>query len=247
MAADPRLQRQGGSPLMLPADTRILGNAEAVAVEACRQIVAAAQEAIGERRVFRLVLAGGSTPGRAYQLLATAGQQWAAWEIFWGDERCLPPDDPGRNSWLAHQAWLAHVPLPAARIHPIPAELGAAQAAAEYAETLVGQQPFDLVLLGMGEDGHTASLFPGAASAGVPVLAVFDAPKPPAERVSLNFQTLRNCRRQLILVSGAGKSAALAAWNRGDRLPIARAANANACLLVDASAAGSAGLTAPVA
>lgn len=227
---------------MLPADTRILADAEAVAVEACRLIVAAAQEAIAERGIFRLVLAGGRTPGRVYQLLATARQQWAAWEIFWGDERCLPPTDPGRNSRLAHQAWLAHVPLPAARIHPIPAELGAAAGAADYAGTLVNQLPFDLVLLGVGEDGHTASLFPGAASTTSSVLAVFDAPKPPAERVSLNFPTLRNCRRQLILLSGTEKSAALAAWRRGDKLPIAQAATATACLLVDTPAAHAAGL-----
>lgn len=223
---------------MLPADTRWLADGEALADEACRLIVAAAQEAIGARRIFRLVLAGGSTPERTYQRLATTKQDWAAWELFWGDERCLPADHPERNSVAAHQAWLAHVPIPAARVHAIPAELGADQAAAAYAATIADQVPFDLVLLGIGEDGHTASLFPGSAGAAGPVIAVHDAAKAPAERVSLNYQTLRACRRQLILVGGAGKAAALAAWRHGDPLPIARAASDNACLLVDTLAAG---------
>lgn len=223
---------------MLPADTRLLADGEALASEACRVIAEAAQEAIGARRIFRLVLAGGSTPGRAYQRLATARQEWAAWEIFWGDERCLPADHPGRNSWTAHQDWLAHVPIPAAQVHAIPAELGAEPAAAAYAETIADQLPFDLVVLGMGEDGHTASLFPGSADATGPVVAVHGAPKPPAERVSLNYPSLRACRRQLILVGGTGKAAALAAWRQGDPLPIALAATGNACLLVDTRAAG---------
>src|SRR6185369_12485723 len=223
---------------MLPADTRLLADGEALASEACRLIVDAAQEAIRERRIFRLVLAGGSTPGRAYQRLAMARQEWAAWEIFWGDERCLPTDHPGRNSWTAHQDWLAHVPIPAAQVHVIPAELGAEIAAAAYAETIADQLPFDLVVLGMGEDGHTASLFPGSADAAGPVIAVHGAAKPPAERVSLNYPSLRACRRQLILASGAEKEAALAAWRQGNQLPIAQAATDNACLLVDTKAAG---------
>lgn len=223
---------------MLPADTRLLADGEALASTACRLILDAAQEAIGARRIFRLVLAGGSTPGRAYRLLAKARQDWTAWEIFWGDERCLPADHPERNSMLAQQAWLAQVPIPAAQVHVIPAELGAEAAAAAYAKTIIDKMPFDLVLLGMGEDGHTASLFPGSPDAAGPVIAVHGAPKPPAARVSLNYRSLRACRRQLILVGGAGKAAALAAWRQGEMLPIARAASDNACLLVDALAAG---------
>jgi 6-phosphogluconolactonase len=94
----------------------------------------------------------------------------------------------------------------------------------------------------MGEDGHTASLFPGAVEDCAPVIAVHDAPKPPAGRVSLNFQTLRASRTQLVLVTGAEKSFALAAWQDGEQLPIARAAGTSACLLVDAAACRSAGL-----
>ena len=218
---------------MLPADTRVLADPAAVAAEACRLISAAAETAIAQRRIFRLVLAGGTTPGRIYQRLATTAQQWAAWEIFWGDERCLPADDPGRNSRMAQTRWLDHVAIPATQIHPIPAELGAAEAAAQYAETIRNKQPFDLVLLGIGEDGHTASLFPGRKAQAGAVIAVYDAPKPPAERVSLNFETLRACRQQLVIVTGAEKAAALAAWQHGQNLPIAQAVRRDACLLLD--------------
>jgi 6-phosphogluconolactonase len=207
---------------MLPRHTQVLETAEAVAAEACRLIATAAQEAIRERGVFRLVLAGGTTPARAYDLLAQTPQDWDRWEIFWGDERCLPVDHPERNSRMG---------LPAKQCYPIPAELGAERAAVAYAQTLADKLPFDLVLLGMGEDGHTASLFPGFVPSTGFTVAVFDAPKPPPERVSLSVEALQACRQQLVLVTGAGKAQALAAWQAGADLPIARVVRVDACLL----------------
>lgn len=224
---------------MLPADLHILPTPDAVAAEACRRIGIAARQALRERQIFRLVLAGGSTPQRTYERLASTAQDWPAWEIFWGDERCLPADDPGRNSRAASLGWLQHVAIPRRQIHPIPAEDGPQLAAADYAAGLAGKLPFDLVLLGMGEDGHTASLFPGAAEFSDPVGAVLDAPKPPARRVSLNFASLRATRQQLVLITGSEKAAAVAAWQRDDNLPIARAVNADACVLLDIPAAAS--------
>ena len=159
-----------------------------------------------------------------------------AWEIFWSDERCLPSDHAGRNSCMAQDVWLSHVAIPAGQIHPIPAELGAARAAAEYTKVVLDRKPFDLVLLGMGEDGHTASLFSTSGDPIAPVIAVHGAPKPPAERVSLNFETLRACRKQLVLITGAEKSPALFAWQQGAQLPIAHAVRNDACLLADSEA-----------
>lgn len=222
---------------MLPADTIILNNAESVANKACERIAEMAKEAINKRKIFRLVLAGGSTPQRTYELLAATKQEWGAWEIFWGDERCLPTGHPGRNSRMAMKCWLQHVSIPAQQIHTIAAELGAEFAAGEYAKKIVEKLPFDLVMLGMGEDGHTAGLFPAGAYEHNPIVAVFDAPKPPSERVSLNYQMLRACRQQIVLVTGAEKAAALAAWLRGENLPIARAVTIDACLMVDSLAA----------
>jgi 6-phosphogluconolactonase len=212
---------------MLPRHTQVLESAEAVAVEACRLIADAAQDAIRERGVFRLVLAGGTTPARAYDLLAQTAQDWNQWEIFWGDERCLPVDDPQRNSRMS---------LPAKHCYPIPAELGAERAATAYAQILADKLPFDLVLLGMGEDGHTASLFPGFVPTSHLTVAVFDAPKPPPERVSLSVEALQACRQQLVLVTGAGKAQALAAWQAGADLPIARVVRAEACVLTERAA-----------
>lgn len=225
---------------MLPDYTLSLPDPAAVAVEAALLIGEAARQAIRQRGVFRLVLAGGATPRRTYEILAASAHDWSRWEIFFGDERCLPADHPERNSLMAFEAWLSRVPISPTQIHPIAAERGAAEAAADYAPLIARRRPFDLVLLGMGEDGHTASLFPGAPASEDAVIAVNDAPNPPAERVSLNYASLRDAHRQLVLVTGAGKAAALAAWRRGDpagaALPIARVVRQDACLLVDRAA-----------
>jgi 6-phosphogluconolactonase len=120
-------------------------------------------------------------------------------------------------------AWLDHVPIPAAQVHTIPAELGADRAAAVYATDLQGVGDFDLVLLGLGEDGHTAALFPGhdwGDTPGAPdTLAVFDAPKPPPQRVSLSAMRLSRSREVLFLVAGPSKRAAVARWRAGERIP----------------------------
>lgn len=221
---------------MLPVNTKILPNSEDVAAQACRIIIAEAETAIRERQVFRIVLAGGSTPQRTYEMLAGMPQDWSAWEVFWSDERCLPAEHAERNSRMAHDVWLSRVAIPAGQIHPIPAERGATRAAAEYSDLVLDRQPFDLVLLGMGEDGHTASLFSTGRDHIALVVAVHGAPKPPGERVSMNFQTLRASRQQLVLVTGANKSSALFAWQQGANLPIAQAVLNDACLLVDADA-----------
>lgn len=215
-------------------------DAAAVARRAADGVLAAAAGAIARQGRFRLVLAGGTTPLAAYRLLAGENARWGAWEVWFGDERCLPPGDPERNSRAACEALLDRVPIPPDRIHPIPAELGPEAAAAAYAASLADALPFDLVLLGMGEDGHTASLFPGrAVPDGALTVAVRDAPKPPPERVSLTPTALGRCREMLVLVTGAGKRDALARWRAGGDLPVAQAAAAGrALVLLDRAAAG---------
>jgi 6-phosphogluconolactonase len=202
-----------------------VANAEALRDAACRRILDAAASAIAQRGEFLIVLAGGRTPLEVYRRLVDANTEWARWTIFFGDERCLPRDDPDRNSRMAIEAWLAHVPVPHDRIHPIPAELGAQAAAASYAGILAGVGDFDLVLLGLGEDGHTASLFPahdwGASPDAPDALAVFDAPKPPAERVSLSANRLGRARDVLYLVDGESKREALVRWRAGERVAAA--------------------------
>jgi 6-phosphogluconolactonase len=200
----------------------VLDSPETVAAQAAQRILEAANHAIAERGRFRIVLAGGRTPEAAYRLLVEGDTDWSRWEIYFGDERCLPADNVERNSLMATTALLDSVPVPASNIHPIPAELGAEAAAAKYEEVVRKSLPFDLVLLGIGEDGHTASLFPGQQHpADLLVLAVHNAPKPPPDRVSLSASALNEARHVLVLATGTGKRAAIHAWRAGERLPIA--------------------------
>lgn len=193
--------------------------------EAVRRIGAAAAEAIAERGAFHLVLAGGETPRAIYEALAGAGGEWDKWWIWFGDERCLPADDAERNSAMARASLLGRVGIPPAQVRVIAGELGPRAAAADYGRQLEGAPEFDLVLLGLGEDAHTASLFPGAdwgeSPAAPAALAVEAAPKPPAGRVSLAAWRLSRTRAALFLVAGAGKRAALRAWRNGERVPAA--------------------------
>ncbi len=200
-----------------------LEDAEMLARTAAERIVQIAHKAIARRGCFTLVLAGGGTPMATYALLANERLDWSNWHIYFGDERCLPVDHPDRNSAMAKQTLLDRVPIPSGQIHPIPAELGAEQGADAYSEVIRSVMPFDLVLLGLGEDGHTASLFPGQQEAG-PGLAipVYQAPKPPAERISLTTEAIGNCRELLFLVSGSCKQAAVRRWRRGELLPVSR-------------------------
>lgn len=201
----------------------VVADAEALRRAASERILDAAARAIRERGRFAIALAGGETPRGVYERLRAAKTDWAAWHVWFGDERCLPRGDTGRNSTMAAAAWLAHVPIPAEQIHEIPAELGAERAAAIYAAEVRAVADFDLVLLGLGADGHTASLFPGrdpgAASGSPDVLAVFGAPVPPAERVSLSAARLSRAREVLFLVEGERKRGAVSRWRAGEALP----------------------------
>lgn len=183
----------------------------------------AESRALARHGAFHIVLAGGGTPRLLYQALARETHDWGAWHVWLGDERCLPPDDPERNSRMVQDSLLQSTSIPPEQFHPIPAELGPELAATNYAESLAGTNAFDLVLLGLGEDGHTASLFPGhdwgISVEASPVLPVHGAPKPPAERVSLAARRLAQARDVLFLVTGAGKRHAIARWQAGEALP----------------------------
>ncbi|NCA72305.1 MAG: 6-phosphogluconolactonase [Sphingobacteriia bacterium] len=208
-----------------PIELIRLESAAAVAAEAACRISAAAGLAIARRGRFRCVLAGGRTPLAAYRRLAESSEDWARWSLYLGDERCLPATDAQRNSHAIAQVLTERVPIDPRRIHWIPAERGPAIAAADYAGLIESALPFDLILLGMGEDGHTASLFPGLeVPADVLVAPVWQAPKPPPERVTLTHAALAAAPLRLILITGADKRAAFTAWRGGADLPVARVA-----------------------
>ena len=213
------------SPLSNTTAVRWLGvaNAAALGDSACRRILDAAADAIQRRGHFLIVLAGGNTPKAVYRMLRDADTDWSRWHVYFGDERCVPVDDPARNSRMAADVWLDHVAIPKTQVHAMPAELGAEAAADTYANTLHDVGHFDLVLLGLGEDGHTASLFPGhdwgSATQAADVLAVVDAPKPPPHRVSLSARRLSLSRAVLFMVTGEAKRDAVARWHAGADIP----------------------------
>jgi len=190
-----------------------------------QEILKCAQIAIRSRGAFHIVLAGGTTPRKIYEQLRIADTDWSAWHIYFGDERCLPPNHDERNSRMAELALLDHVAIPLQQIHPIPAEKGAEKAESLYDETLKSIELFDLVLLGLGEDGHTASLFPvhewGASTDAPAVLAVHNAPKPPPDRVSLSAHRLAAARQVLFIVTGDTKRQAVKNWQSGADIPAA--------------------------
>ncbi|MES2498980.1 MAG: 6-phosphogluconolactonase [Pseudomonadota bacterium] len=193
---------------------------DAINQAALNRILAAAQEAINKHGSFLVVLAGGSTPKSVYQLLSQQQADWANWHIYHNDDRCLPVDHVERNSKMARDVWLNHVAIPQEQIHDIPTELGNIEGAKAYAKTLQGLRAFDLVILGLGEDGHTASLFPNqTVDNSADVVPVFDAPKPPVNRVTMSQNRLNDTHEVLFLVTGAGKQEAVDNWRKGVKIP----------------------------
>lgn len=221
--ADDELAASGASPAARPRWTAVV-DAATLCLVACQRIEQASVQAIQRRRRLLLVLAGGNTPRAVYRRLRRLDTDWTRWQIYFGDERCLPVDAAGRNSRMAATAWLDHVPVPRDQIHAIPAERGPEAGARAYAAVLAGIGSFDLVLLGLGEDGHTAALFPGqpwgTGADAADVLAVTAAPHPPAQRVSLSAHRLSRTRDLLFIVAGDSKRRALARWRAGGALPV---------------------------
>jgi len=163
-----------------------------------------------------LVLAGGTTPKRCYELLAELDVQWGRVTVLFGDERCVPPDHPDSNYRMVKESLLDRVAP--ATVYRMPAELGPDEGADAYAEVVANVAPLDFVLLGVGEDGHVASLFPGhplLRASGL-TAGIRDSPKPPPERVTLTLEAIRDAGRVLIIATGAGKADAVALARRGE-------------------------------
>jgi 6-phosphogluconolactonase len=208
----------------------VLETSEEVAAAAAAEIATALGE--GSRT---LVLAGGNTPRQCYELLARLEVNWGRVTVLFGDERCVPPDHPDSNYRLAREALLDKVAP--ATVHRMAGELGPDEAAAEYSRIVEGLAPLDVVVLGIGEDGHTASLFPGHPEMNAKgwAVGVRNSPKPPPERVTLTLEALRGARRVIILATGAGKAPAVAMAKRQE-VPSGMIAGAR--WLLDRAAAG---------
>lgn len=204
------------------------------------QFVTRAKESITARGVFHVALSGGQTPLPMFALVALpewrARVDWSRVQVYWADERCVPPDDGQSNYRGALTALLEPVGLPEANIHRIQGEIDPAQAADAY-DAVVRALAFDLIFLGMGDDGHTASLFPGTGAALVQdrdVMAVF-VPKLSAWRVTLTPRAINRARHVVLMVAGPSKAEPLRAALRGpyqpDALPVQNVRPASGALL----------------
>jgi 6-phosphogluconolactonase len=177
--------------------------------------------AIAGRGACTLCLAGGRTPEPIYRALASAASiDWTKVDVFFGDERAVPADHPDSNYLMVHRVLLSRVPIPAARIHRMEAERSDREAAArEYERSLPPQ--LDILVLGMGQDGHTASLFPGSAALdeiGRMVVPVIGA-KPPRQRLTITPPVIEAARRVAVIATGADKAAMVARAIEGPLAP----------------------------
>ncbi len=210
-----------------------VGSIEELSARFTRLVESAARRAIAERGVFSIAVPGGSAAEHLLPGLIEAAIDWLNVHVFWVDERMVPPDDPDSNHRAARTAWLDHVPLPTEGVHRMrgddPVPVVAAAAYARVMRERLGDPPrMDLVLLGMGEDGHVASLFPGHRLLRAwdrTVAALDDAPKPPRGRLTLTLPALTAARRIVVFAAGAAKSAAIqdVLKNEETDLPVALA------------------------
>lgn len=198
----------------------VCADPEALASEAANRFVTLAREAAAAHGRFRVALSGGSTPAAMQRLLAAAPRKqqvdWQRVHIFWGDERFVPPAHMHSTLRVAQETLLNHVPIPPSHVYPVPtAGVSPDEAAAQYAQSIhehffPAAPRFDLIILGMGPDGHTASLFPGdealTGDDGRLVTAVTNAPKPPPTRITFTYPLLNQAAHVMFLVAGEDKA-----------------------------------------
>jgi 6-phosphogluconolactonase len=220
---------------------------DALALAAAQRVAAAIDDARARRGVAHVALAGGRTPGETYRLLAGAVPDWRDVHLWFGDERDVPLDDPKSNHALLARTLLAEPLDPPPHVHPVlgidaDPEAAAAAYERELQATVAGDPPrLDVALLGLGEDGHTASLFPDdpALEERARLCVAVHGPKPPFGRVTMTLPLLRAARRVLLLTQGTGKAWAVGATLAGPsaRVPASLLADADVELIVDRAAA----------
>ena len=234
-------------------EIKVLPDATEIARQAAERVIDAANRAAHEGRRFSIALAGGSTPRALYELLATEPYRsridWPSVEVFFGDERTVPPDHKDSNYRMAREALLSKVPIPGDNVYRMAGEIDPNDAAKQYGQMLkekFGEGGLDMVLLGMGDDGHTASLFPDTEALNETkhrAVANF-VPKMRTWRITLSAPFINRARDVLLLVGGAGKAQRLQEVLEGPqdprRLPVQliKPAEGKVTWLVDAPAAG---------
>lgn len=201
----------------MKAEQRIMADVASLIAAATEQFISVARSAIAKRGVFYVALAGGSTPKGLYQMLATSPYlsqiDWARVHLFFGDERCVLPNHDDSNFKMASEAMIDTLPIPEQNVHRMPTELGeAVEIAARYAETMaevMQDQPFDLVLLGLGPDGHIASLFPETPALEVTatLTTALYVEKFSSWRVTMTYPVINAARQVIVFIAGEAKAA----------------------------------------
>lgn len=236
---------------------KVLSTPAEIAAEAAERIVAAAHEAVTHEGSFSIALSGGSTPKGLYQLLASPEYKdrmpWADTEVFFGDERCVPPDHKDSNFKMAHETLLSKVPIPPTSVYRMKGEIEPGAAADEYEQLLLErfgvEAGIDVVLLGMGDDGHTASIFPHTPATRETrrsVLGYFaeNSSTGKSWRITLTAPFINRSRQVMFLIAGASKAARLSEVMEGprdpERLPsqLIAPTDGELVFLLDAAAAG---------
>ena len=215
----------------MDANFHIFQTALQLGQAAAEHVAYISAQAIAERGRFAVAVSGGSLPKLLFPPLVSeplhSQIDWSKWLVFWADERCVPLTDPDSNYRLTREYLFNYVDIPPSQIVPINDTLGPAAAATDYQNKLTqvfAQLPrFDLILLGMGEDGHTASLFPShplLREKKLWVAPIFDSPKPPPERITLTLPVLNHARQVMFMTTGTSKVKALSTIIKGNsKLP----------------------------
>lgn len=180
------------------------------------------ETAIQQKNICHVILPGGNSPKACLNYLSEKNLPWEKVHWYLGDERCYPKDHHDRNDSMLNEHLWSKISTP--NTYPIAAELGAEEAAKAYRELVDQVDVFDIAFLGLGEDGHTASLFPGneALTSPLSAVAVYQSPKPPDSRVSLGIELLRKAKTRIILTGGAAKTGIIARIKSGEDLPVNR-------------------------
>ncbi len=205
-------------------DFNIYKDPLAVAEAAADYLFQKIKTCVAKKGLCHVALPGGTTPSLCLELLAQKKLPWHNIHWYLGDERCLPVGHADRNDTMIREKLFSQQPQAIKNFHPVPAELGPQSGAEVYTKLMASINRLDIVVLGMGEDGHTASLFPGNAALNNngKVVPVLNAPKPPAERISIGLSMLKSASICVVIATGESKFTALTQVQQGEPLPVSR-------------------------
>ncbi|MFA5902868.1 MAG: 6-phosphogluconolactonase [Desulfobacula sp.] len=182
-------------------------DSELLAEDLANTLIRKIQEAVADHGICHMVFPGGQSPHRVLERMSEKDLPWKALHLYPSDERCVPMGEPERNDRMIDELFLNRVPLPFENLHRIPVELGPEEGASRYCQLLNQTPRFDIALLGMGLDGHTASLFPGHSALydRRPAVPIQSAPKPPSLRISIGLERLKASHTRYVIVLGSNK------------------------------------------